>query len=125
MLHTFLDDDASKANASAEPKLKSYLRSSILLELAAARGTASGDADSDELPVEMIDTLLETATRRYLKENALVGSPSSCLPLVRELSRIGVDEIACLVDFGLHEPTALGGLGLILELAQMCRSYQN
>jgi CheY-like chemotaxis protein len=39
-----------------------------------------------------------------------MGSVASCAKMVEAVAAIGVDEIACLIDFGLPSETIMNGL---------------
>ena len=54
----------------------------------------------EDLSPEESDALLEHAFERYFETSGLFGTPDDCLALVDQLKGIGVDEIACLIDFG-------------------------
>src|SRR4028118_735405 len=65
--------------------------------------------------------MLELAYQRYVRTSALIGSPESVAPIVESLRGLGVDEIACLVDFGV-EPALVGeSLPWIAALQQRFR----
>ena len=62
-------------------------------------------ADADEYfrslsPAE-IDELLAAATDRYMDTSGLFGTVTDAEALVLDAVDAGVDEIACLVDFGV------------------------
>ena len=44
--------------------------------------------------------MLEYAFERYYEKSGLLGPVNKCVEMVRRLRRIGVDEVACLIDFG-------------------------
>jgi hypothetical protein len=46
----------------------------------------------------------------------MVGTPAHCATLARKLISIGVDEIACLVDFGVPCQEAIASLKQIALL---------
>ncbi len=48
-----------------------------------------------------LSDLLEFSFERNYATGGLFGSRARCLPIVERLKQLGVDEIACLVDFGL------------------------
>jgi phthiocerol/phenolphthiocerol synthesis type-I polyketide synthase D len=124
MLHTYVGGDLAGVRAAARPPLGAYLRSAISLEqLAAQRGGAvsGGKAvDPHAIAPAVLEELLERALERYLHDGALVGTPESCRPFVLELERLGVDEVACLVDFGLDAGAVLDGLGHLDFLRALC-----
>ncbi len=114
MLHTFVGTDVDEVRETVRQPFREYLRSAVLLETAAARGggTVSGGKriGARELPPEIMEELLDMTFDRYFHTAALMGTPDSCLPLLDRLGRAGVDEIACLVDFGVAEEDVLRGL---------------
>ncbi len=121
MMHTYLGADEAQVKAKARPALKTYLRSALALEhkAAAAGGAVSGGHKVDHS--EITDArdaaeLIELACDRYLATGSLIGTPSSCRLLLWQLEEIGVNEIACLVDFGLDDSDVLGSLDHLNEL---------
>ena len=56
---------------------------------------------------------------RYYKIASLIGTPEKCLPLVQRLSDIGVDELACFIDFGVEVNAVLEGLRHLHNLKQL------
>jgi amino acid adenylation domain-containing protein/natural product biosynthesis luciferase-like monooxygenase protein len=129
MLHTFVTETEEAARKVARGPLVAYfrahtsLRAGVLQERgrmpeknsgsafeirALASGVAIDDAD--------VDSLVDLSVERYFRSRALVGSPQTCKRLVRELQAIGVNEIACLVDFGIDTDTTLENLKFIREL---------
>ena len=48
------------------------------------------------------ETLLAAAFEKYYAERTLLGTPAKCARLVERLAALGVDEVACLVDFGVE-----------------------
>jgi hypothetical protein len=46
-----------------------------------------------------MEELLDIIFARYFHKGALMGTPDTCKEFVLRLKEIGVDEIACLIDF--------------------------
>ena len=63
-------------------------------------------------------TDFEFAFERFYRKTALMGTPETCTPMVSELAEAGVDEIACLIDFGAPEEAILEGLESLDRLRQ-------
>jgi natural product biosynthesis luciferase-like monooxygenase protein len=103
MLHTFLGTDVEAVRARVRAPFREYLRSAISLEQLAAEGggAISGGhrIEAHEIPPNVLEDLLDLTFERYFRHGSLLGTPASCEPLVARLAEIGVDEIACLVDF--------------------------
>jgi len=116
MLHTLLGEDADAVKALVRQPFREYLRSAVDLELSAAQGggAISGglslDASGPDLSQDAVEQLLDLTFERYYHDAALLGTPDSCRPLVARLIDIGVDEVACLIDFLPDDEAVLGGL---------------
>ncbi|WP_435592012.1 MupA/Atu3671 family FMN-dependent luciferase-like monooxygenase [Nocardia sp. bgisy118] len=103
MLHTFVHPDESVVRAAIAEPFRDYLRTSIDL----MRGLAKGLGLDPERDREVI---VEHAFTRFAGTSALFGTPQRCAELAAELAAIGVDEIACLVDFGIDDELVLDAL---------------
>jgi hypothetical protein len=134
MLHTFVGDDDDEVRETVRGPMKEYLRSSIDLIKQAAwsfptfvqRGAQDGKTpveimDSHPLSEEEMDALLEHAFSRYYGTSALFGTPQRCLALVEKLKEAGVDEIACLIDFGVDADAVLAHLPSLKQLMDAAR----
>jgi len=124
MLHTCVAPSDAAARSVARAPLKRYLRSAIALEEAAARvgGRISGGRRGvpQDLDSDVIDELLELSVERYL-DLSLIGSPERCLRVIETMASVGVDEIACLVDFGPSDEAIMESLELLSGIAQRGR----
>lgn len=60
-----------------------------------------------------MDAVLEFAFLRYYETSGLFGTPERCRETVDKLKGIGVDEIACLIDFGIDTDEVLDSLPLL------------
>ncbi|MFE0019386.1 MupA/Atu3671 family FMN-dependent luciferase-like monooxygenase [Amycolatopsis sp. NPDC059021] len=122
MLHTHVAEDEAEAKARTRTPFREYLRSAVSLETKAAKGggTISGghQMPADDLPDDVVEDLLDMTYERYLRDGSLIGSPDSCRQVVDRFSGAGVDEVACLVDFGLGSEQILAGLPPLVALAQ-------
>lgn len=56
---------------------------------------------------------------RYFKNGSLLGTPESCMEMVRRLTAIGVNEVGCLLDFGVDVPSVLDSLQYLAELRRL------
>jgi len=103
MLHTYVDDDMDSVRERVREPFKDYLESSVDLW--------RGESDRlENLGRREREDLLEFAFERYFQTTALMGTPETCAEMVAQLSAAGVDEIACLIDFGVERDATLAGL---------------
>jgi natural product biosynthesis luciferase-like monooxygenase protein len=103
MLHTFVGSDEAKVKETVRAPFKRYLESSADL-------WQIGDARLKDMPTRKRNDMLEYAFERYYQKTGLMGSTETCAKMVEAVAEIGVDEIACLIDFGLPFETIMGGL---------------
>ncbi|MEM1249748.1 MAG: MupA/Atu3671 family FMN-dependent luciferase-like monooxygenase, partial [Acidobacteriota bacterium] len=109
MLHTFLGDSVDGVREIVREPMKNYLRSSLGLirgfasQWSAFKRGADASHSLDDLTPEEFDELLDYSFERYFETSALFGTPASVRPLLEDVTRAGVDEVACLIDFGIEE----------------------
>jgi natural product biosynthesis luciferase-like monooxygenase protein len=131
MLHTFVADDQDAVREIVRLPLKAYLRSSVSLLKPFASAfpafkrrpdAAPGDpgADLQSLSPEEMESLLDYSFERYYQTSGLFGTPESCMSMIERLERVGVDEVACLIDFGVAAPTVLDNLNHLNALRERC-----
>ena len=60
--------------------------------------------------------VMDHAFERYFRTSGLFGTPDMCLEMTDRLSALGVDEIACLIDFGVDADAVLDGLRYLDEV---------
>ncbi len=117
MLHTFIGSELGKVKDTVRGPFTQYLRSSLDL-VRNLVVSANLPVDLDNMSSTDMDDLLAFAFDRYFGDNALFGTPASCLAMVSELKEIGVDEVACLVDFGIETGSVLHGMQGICGLRE-------
>ncbi|MFF3643680.1 MupA/Atu3671 family FMN-dependent luciferase-like monooxygenase [Streptomyces sp. NPDC002564] len=117
MLHTFLADSRDEARDIVRGPLQEYLKSSIELITRSFR-EADPDFDVDDLDEEDIDFIVSRSFDTYFDERGLFGTVPEASATVARLRDIGVDEIACLIDFGVDTKTVLAGLRQVNALRE-------
>ncbi|MGX6607628.1 MupA/Atu3671 family FMN-dependent luciferase-like monooxygenase [Micromonosporaceae bacterium Da 78-11] len=108
MVHTFLGEDEQVRDAVREP-LSAYLKSSLGLLLASQTSSARR-IDPAKLRDRDVDTLVQHAFDRYYEESGLLGTVDKAHTLVERFAKAGVDEVACLIDFGVPTDDVLAAL---------------
>ncbi|WP_294926112.1 MupA/Atu3671 family FMN-dependent luciferase-like monooxygenase [uncultured Paracoccus sp.] len=126
MLHTCLAEDRETAREIAREPMKNYLRSAAALvkqyawDFPAFRrpeGMTNPMAiDLGSLTEDELDGILEFAFLRYFEDSGLFGSLDDGLARVEQLKRIGVGEIACLIDYGIAPAQVVAGFPLLAQL---------
>ncbi|MFC3895801.1 LLM class flavin-dependent oxidoreductase [Lentzea rhizosphaerae] len=121
MVHTFLGEDEDEVRELVRGPMSDYLRSSLGLLLGSQQGSAR-KIDPSTLREKDVDFLVQRAFERYYEDGALLGTVDKTRKIVDRAAAIGVDEIACLIDFGLPQQTVLSGLNHLNALRQ-CTSF--
>jgi len=126
MLHTLVGRDREEVRHAAREPMKAYLRSAAALIKQYAwafpafkkpKGvTQPMDIDLQTLDPEEVDAIIEFAFLRYFDDSGLFGTVDDALARVEQLKAIGVDEVACLIDFGVSTEAALAALEPLAEV---------
>ncbi|MGW4420957.1 SDR family NAD(P)-dependent oxidoreductase [Streptosporangium sp. NPDC004631] len=68
-----------------------------------------------------LDQMTRVAVWRYLRGRSLVGEQDQAEKGMREIYATGVDEVACLVDFGVSEAVVVETVGRLMEIRAKLR----
>jgi natural product biosynthesis luciferase-like monooxygenase protein len=114
MIHTFLGDDVEEVRSTVREPMISYL----LTHMNQNAATAESYGLSPEALREAQTQMAAFAFERYFQSTGLFGTVQTGLATVARLAEAGIDEIACLIDFGVEDEAVLGGLARIEELSR-------
>ena len=116
LLHTFVGEDYTAVREEARGPLKEYLRS-YLDNSQKKIESQNGPLDVEQ---EDLDYLLEKSYNDYVGGKTLIGTPETCAAVTDRLREIGVDEVGCLIDFGVDPDRVLAGLRSLNRLREAC-----
>lgn len=126
MLHTYVARDREQARETARGPMKDYLRSAagLIKQYAWAfpafkrpQGvTNPAEIDIRTLDAEELEGILDFAFQRYFEDSGLFGTVDDCLQRVEQLKRIGVNEVACLIDYGIPSEKVMEALYPLAEV---------
>ncbi|MBT8423133.1 MAG: LLM class flavin-dependent oxidoreductase, partial [Gammaproteobacteria bacterium] len=129
MLHTFIGADTESVRETVRRPMMNYLGSSLGLVKGFAQswtafkkksdGSTNVDVDLNSLTDEEMEGLLEYSFERYFETSGLFGDTERALGIVDDLKGIGIDEIACLIDFGVDEDTTLAHLAQLNHVREL------
>ncbi|GAA0281300.1 D-alanine--D-alanyl carrier protein ligase [Methylorubrum aminovorans] len=130
MLHTLLGEDREAVRALAREPMRDYLRSAAALVKQYAWAfpafkrpagvTQPMALDLRTLAPEEMDAILDFAFERYFENSGLFGTRADALARAAQVKAVGVDEIACLIDFGLPTATVLESLHPLAAVVADC-----
>ena len=111
-LHTFVGEDLAAVKETVRAPLCRYLADSADLLKGLSQALYPG-ADMKGLGAEEMNALVEYSFNRYFDLCGLLGTPATCRTILQKLAALGVDEVACLIDFGVAPEAALKSLELL------------
>jgi natural product biosynthesis luciferase-like monooxygenase protein len=107
MVHTFVGDNNQKIKERVREPLCHYL-SSYFKQF---ENMMNQNVSEDDRK-----TIVERAFEQFFNISTLIGTPNKCSKLLDQLIDMGVDEIACLVDFGLEYDEVMESLHQLNDL---------
>ena len=117
MLHTFLDSDAGRVRERVEGPFRNYLKSSLDLMRGLGRNLGI-DIDASSFSPEDLDRLVAHGFERYFETSGLFGTSRTVREKVEHLKELGVNEVGCLIDFGIEPDQVLAGLPHLLQVKE-------
>ncbi|OWQ90992.1 LLM class flavin-dependent oxidoreductase [Roseateles aquatilis] len=122
MLHTFLGDDEAQVAATVRGPYGDYLKSIVPMAqgLATARARA---VDLKKLNARQITQFVDCHYDRAVRGLSLIGTPAAARATLDAMRGLGVDEVACLVDFGVAGRHVLAQLPHIAALQASLRVH--
>ncbi len=122
MLHTYAGETREGVREVVRGPLREYLRTSLDLiknapwAFPAFKKPNGSDAEpiklSDLAPADL-EALLDRVFDRYFDHSGLFGTPEDCARMAEKVQEIGVDEIACLIDFGVPSAQVVEGFAAL------------
>jgi natural product biosynthesis luciferase-like monooxygenase protein len=124
MLHTFVGPDSSAVRETIRAPFCNYLKSSLDLLVGLAQGSGL-KIDPGDLTRENLDVLVEHAFNRYYETSGLLGRPETCIKTVEHLISAGVNEVACLIDFGVEADLVLHSLQHVTQVKEAVNRHSS
>jgi natural product biosynthesis luciferase-like monooxygenase protein len=131
MLHTLVGEDRDRVREMARGPMKDYLRSAAALIKQYAwafpafkkpQGVSQPmDIDLQSLAPDELDAILEFAFLRYFEDSGLFGTVDDAMARLAQVAAIGVNDIACLIDFGISNENVLEHLTPLAEVVRLSR----
>lgn len=121
-MHSFCGSELESVRQQVREPFKAYLAQTLNLLGNLSQSLGLGLNPESFSPQER-ETLLDFAFERYFEERSLMGDSRRCFERMQHFSDLGVNEIACLVDFGLPAQDVLESIERLGRLLQ--QSQQN
>ncbi|WP_393073586.1 MupA/Atu3671 family FMN-dependent luciferase-like monooxygenase [Streptomyces sp. LN704] len=114
MLHAYLHEDEAVAKETVRAPLSAYLRSFAGLTMSSS--SKGRRIDPATLSPRHFDAMVERSFERYFDEGGLLGTVEKAIDVVERVRKADVDEIACLIDFGVPRDKVVEGFDLLGSL---------
>ncbi|WP_405009227.1 MupA/Atu3671 family FMN-dependent luciferase-like monooxygenase [Kitasatospora sp. NBC_01539] len=114
MLHAYLHEDEDVARETVRAPLCAYLRSFAGLTMSSS--PKGRRVDPAALSPRHLDAMVERSFERYFDEGGLLGTVDKAVDVVERVRKADVDEIACLIDFGVDRDRVVAGFDLLGSL---------
>lgn len=116
MLHTFVADTMDAIERVAKPAMSEYLSVNIAMQQDHDAGSTEGRGFA-RLPERAQDMLIRTQVHRDINSPlSFIGTLEQCSRRAQQLKESGVDEIACLIDFGIGLDDVMSSLSRLSSL---------
>jgi len=116
MAHTYVAENSQDVKAIARPALANYLRANLEMQ----KDNSSGKRDEhgfSQLNEREAEILIRTQVNNdLLSPLSFIGTLDHCASQAEQLQASGVDEIACLIDFGVGYEDAMASLQRLASL---------
>ncbi|BAY07129.1 MupA/Atu3671 family FMN-dependent luciferase-like monooxygenase [Calothrix sp. NIES-2098] len=125
MLHTFVGENDDAVKEIVRQPMRHYLASSLDLIKKAAWSfptfkqkttNDNGQFSVSHLSDRDKDEVLDFSFERYFETSGLFGTIETCLQMVDRIKGIDVDEISCLIDYGVETEKVLAQLPLLNQV---------
>ena len=122
MIHTFVGQSDDAVREIVRQPMRQYLATSLdLIKQAAWAFPTFKQKTTDDkgrftvshLSERDMDEVLDFSFERYFETSGLFGTVETCLQMVDRIKGIDVDEIACLIDYGVETDVVLSQLPLL------------
>jgi natural product biosynthesis luciferase-like monooxygenase protein len=132
MLHTYLAQTRDAAERVARGPMKEYMGSAaglikqfawVFPAFKRPKGVNNAfEMDLGTLGDDELEAILDFAFERYFEDSGLFGTIQDALARVEQLKCIGVNEIGCLIDFGIEPELVMEGLKPLAEALKLAKS---
>lgn len=101
-LHTYVGEDEATTRSLVSEPVRRYIDTFLTQKSNDAASTAMTAAEKEEMA--------KLVAEDFYERRSLLGTRDKCAAVVRRAQNMGVDEIACMVDFGLPFDSVLDAL---------------
>ncbi|MFD6436375.1 MupA/Atu3671 family FMN-dependent luciferase-like monooxygenase [Streptomyces venezuelae] len=116
MLHTYVGTDMDEAVETVRPAMVEYLSSFVTQHATSGQSESRDKSETLRTLDRDREDFLEMVFQRYVTSSSLIGDAKQARATLEGFHDMGVDEVACLVDFGLSKDEVLASLARLAPL---------
>ncbi|MEV0255083.1 MupA/Atu3671 family FMN-dependent luciferase-like monooxygenase [Streptomyces sp. NPDC050732] len=116
MLHTYVGADMDEAVETVRPAMTEYLSSFVTQHATSGQSESRDKSETLRSLDRDRQEFLEMVFQRYVTSSSLIGDVKQARATLEGFHEMGVDEVACLVDFGLSKDEVLASLARLSPL---------
>lgn len=121
MLHTFIGTDTEQVRELVRAPLCEYLKTSFHL-ISSTIAPPGVTFDPETMSESDIDFLVARGFDRFFETQGMFGTVEQGVRAAERLATLGIDEIGCLIDFGVHPKTVLQNLEHLDEVRRRAQA---
>jgi natural product biosynthesis luciferase-like monooxygenase protein len=134
MIHTFVGQSDDTVREIVRQPMRQYLASSLDLIKSAAWAFPtfkqkttddSGKFSMSHLSDQDRNEVLDFSFERYFETSGLFGTVETCVNMADRIKAVDVDEIACLIDYGVDSEAVLAQLPLLNKVKVQANLYED
>lgn len=110
MLHTYIGEDLEEVRNHVRAPFSQYLKTFLSTKIRDIDAFCREELGLTDVNNADKDAFFEAVYERYFDSRALFGTTASTQGMIRKCVEMGVDEFACLLDFGMAKADILSGL---------------
>jgi natural product biosynthesis luciferase-like monooxygenase protein len=117
MAHTFVAEDEGEIESIVSPALAEYIRINIGMQQNNSSGAGYEKGNFSALSARDVEVMTKIQVNQNLQSPlSFIGTQDRCAEQAAILQQNGVDEIACLIDFGVRKDQVMAGLRRLAQL---------
>ncbi|MBP2052538.1 natural product biosynthesis luciferase-like monooxygenase protein [Streptomyces griseochromogenes] len=116
MLHTYIGTDTDEAVERVRPAMTEYLSSFVSQHATSGQSESPDKSRTLQTLGDDRDAFIDMVFHRYISTSSLIGDLDRARTTLEGFHAMGVNEIACLVDFGLSKDEVMKSLARLSSL---------
>jgi len=119
MMHTFIGESVEDVKAKVKMPFSQYMKTHFSL-LEKLTKSLNLPIKIENLTAADLEDLFTFSFESYFNGKVLMGTQETCQQMLDKIAEVGIDEVACLIDFGVDFADVMTSLQQLRELKATC-----